>query len=225
MQPRKLILAACAVVTIALAIPAAQRMRFRLPQVTDDSLGMAAETELQKTQAQAIHALERPTPLREPVDREPTAAVSPTVPGNQIKITVVAMKAIDGNDGGANGPEDEPYAHVFRGLGINERHSSSVNFPSIGPGATNTLSQVVYDGPRILANIPYVAVDFWEHDDFPSTDDHLGGPVWVHYEQEHVSFRPTPEATETSGPYAGAARYQIYGEGNHYVIWIRADLH
>ncbi|HZF40479.1 MAG TPA: hypothetical protein VE715_16770, partial [Blastocatellia bacterium] len=75
MQPRKLILAACAVVTIALAIPAAQRMRFRLPQVTDDSLGMAAETELQKTQAQAIHALERPTPLREPVDREPTAAV------------------------------------------------------------------------------------------------------------------------------------------------------
>ena len=100
------------------------------------------------------------------------------------------MKADETDDGGATGDADEVYVQVFRGVGINGRYFEKIDLASINPGQTITFNKVVYEGPRVQApNITYVALDFWDGDDV-SSDDHLGGPVYIYYQDNGIVFGP-----------------------------------
>ena len=67
--------------------------------------------------------------LQEPPKPTPTSDKIPDpFPGDNIKITLLKLKAIETNDGGATGDADEVYTNVFRGVGINQNILKKLNW-------------------------------------------------------------------------------------------------
>lgn len=206
MTSKRVISGVALVVAVAVGFPLMRRERSWDPRTAESDTGFEPVS-----QVQGLLRAERSAP----------------VPGTQIKVTLVSIHANDINDGNGTGDEDEVFMKAWRGVGpLNNRHYQEFQLGNIRAGATLTLNKVVYEGPRVLVGIPYIALDFWEGDDGPfNGDDHLGGPAYVRYEGDALRFSPPPHKLEETSAAMKTAQWTIDGDDAQYVVVIKAELY
>ncbi len=132
--------------------------------------------------------------------------VVPTNPGN-VRVTLLSMRADRITDNFLNGDEDELWVNVYRGVGMYQRYHKSIEIGQIREGQTMNINKVLYEGPRNLVDIPYVAMYFFEDDNL-STDDGLGTLI-VDTKGAQLNWDQQPEIVETSGQFAGVPRFHL----------------